>query len=283
MQETIAYLQSQLKDQYDPREIQSFAKIILKHLKDWDMTAFMLNQSTKLDKETKDEIINITHLLKQGKPIQYILGYTEFFDLTFRVNENVLIPRPETEELIQMILNKHKNIPVNILDIGTGSGCIPITLAKHLPLATVHTTDISTDAIATAKQNALDNQVDVTFYNRDILSWEKFNWEQYDIIVSNPPYVKESEKALMRENVLKFEPHLALFVADSDPLIFYRRIAEMALKVLNPNGKLYFEINEAHGDELAETLSQLGFKNIQILEDLYGKQRMCSCEKVIKD
>jgi release factor glutamine methyltransferase len=215
--------------------------------------------------------------LKKEKPIQYILGETEFYGLRFRVNENTLIPRPETEELVELIISDNqitKNTnSLTILDIGTGSGCIAISLAKNLSNAKVSAIDVSEKALEMAKKNAEINEVNVNFILADVLKISTLQ-EKYDVIVSNPPYVRNLEKHEIKPNVLEFEPHLALFVEDDDALIFYRKIAELALKNVSENGKLYFEINQYLGKETVELLENLGFKNVKLIKDIYENDRM---------
>ena len=220
---------------------------------------------------------SILEQLKQEIPVQYLLGKTSFYGLDFEVNENVLIPRPETEELVEWILKSQKSRvesqKIHILDIGTGSGCIAISLAKNLPNATVFAIDVSEKALATAKKNAENNSVNVTFINQNILETEDLG-QQFDIIVSNPPYVRNLEKEEIKKNVLDNEPHLALFVEDNDALIFYKKIAELAQKNLSENGKVYFEINQYFGKEMIDLLEGMNFKNIELRKDIYGNDRM---------
>lgn len=225
--------------------------------------------------------------LKTGKPLQYVLGETEFYGLPFKVDSSVLIPRPETEELVDWILKDIRNAdglitshPFNILDIGTGSGCIPITLKKNIPDARVFAIDISEEAIKTAKANSVLNQTKVTFLKDDILNPVKreiFD-TSFSLIVSNPPYVTDSEKGLMHQNVLAFEPHTALFVRDDDPLMFYKAIADFAKNRLQENGKLYLEINETLGEQTKNLLRETGFVNIILRTDLPGRDRMIRAE-----
>ncbi|GAB1857749.1 peptide chain release factor N(5)-glutamine methyltransferase [Flavobacteriaceae bacterium MHTCC 0001] len=229
--------------------------------------------------ENTDIIFEALEQLKHQKPIQYILGKTEFFGLPFKVSRDVLIPRPETEELVSWILDEvNKNKPIRILDVGTGSGCIAVTLAKHLPNAAVFALDVSKDALKIAHENAKINSVDVTFVEADILrdSAIKFIPQilKFDIIVSNPPYVRHLEKDLMNPNVLRNEPHLALFVEDNDPLLFYNAITSFAIKHLKHNGQLFFEINEYLGKETVNSMKQRGFETIALKKDIFGKDRM---------
>ena len=217
--------------------------------------------------------------LKKEIPIQYILGVTNFYGLEFEVNSAVLIPRPETEELVDWIIQSSKvQSKFKILDIGTGSGCIAIALAKNLPNAQVFALDVSEQALATAKKNAEKNQVQLSFIHQSILETEDLA-QEFDIIVSNPPYVRELEKHEIKNNVLDNEPHLALFVEDNDALIFYRKIAQLAQKNLKLKGQLYFEINQYLGKETLNLLLEMGFKNCELRQDIYGNDRMIQCSK----
>ena len=241
---------------------------------------FVLHPNETLSDENLQKWNQFLSELMLGKPIQYILGVTEFYGLPFLVNENVLIPRPETEELVELILKeegkgKREKGKVRVLDIGTGSGCIPIALKKNLPNADVYAIDISEKALATAQKNAEFNTVAIHFLLKNILETEDLG-QQFDIIVSNPPYVRHLEKAEIKPNVLEFEPHLALFVDDNDALLFYRKITELAIKNLNPNGKLYFEINQYLGKETVALIESFGFKNVDLIKDIYGNDRMIS-------
>ncbi|MEY4432313.1 MAG: hypothetical protein RLZZ44_443 [Bacteroidota bacterium] len=216
----------------------------------------------------------ILEQLKKEIPIQYILGATHFYGSELMVNEHVLIPRTETEELVDWIIQSSKGqSKLKILDIGTGSGCIAISLAKNLPNATVFAMDVSEKALATAKKNAELNQVSIQFLHQSILETEDLG-QEFDIIVSNPPYVRELEKLEIKKNVLENEPHLALFVADNDALIFYRKIAQLAQLNLSVTGQLYFEINQYLGQEMLNLLQQMGFKNTELRQDVYGNNRM---------
>jgi release factor glutamine methyltransferase len=220
---------------------------------------------------------SILDQLKKEIPIQYILGTTHFYGLEFEVNSAVLIPRPETEELVDWIIGSQKvegrNQRLKILDIGTGSGCIAILLAKNLPNAEVFALDVSEQALATAKRNAELNQVQVQFICQSILETEDLE-HQFDIIVSNPPYVRHLEKQEIKKNVLDNEPHLALFVADNDALLFYRKIAQLAQKNLSLQGQLYFEINQYLGQEMVDLLHEMNFQNTILRKDIYGNDRM---------
>ena len=270
---------NELSSLYDESEIDSFFYIILEKLHGFKRIDLALNPETVMDGSHLKQWKNIVSDLKIQKPIQYILGETEFYGLRFEVNENTLIPRPETEELVELIISNNQITEspntLKILDIGTGSGCIAISLAKNIPNAEVFAIDVSEKALATAKKNAEINEVNVTFLLKNILETEDLE-QQFDIIVSNPPYVRNLEKAEIKHNVLEYEPHLALFVEDTDALLFYRKIAELALKNLATNGRLYFEINQYLGKETVELLEDLGFKNIELKKDIYGNDRKIS-------
>ncbi|MBO9584218.1 MAG: peptide chain release factor N(5)-glutamine methyltransferase [Flavobacterium sp.] len=262
---------------YDAYEAESFFYLILEDKHQLRQIDLALNHELAFD---ENDFVVWDDLLKQLKkevPIQYLLGKTNFYGLDFEVNENVLIPRPETEELVEWIINENsspdKNKKIKILDIGTGTGCIAISLAKNLPNAEVFAIDVSKKAIETAKRNAIRNDVDVTFMLLNILETEEFS-NQFDIIVSNPPYVRNLEKLEIKKNVLDYEPHLALFVEDNDPLIFYRKIASLAKNGLQKNGKLYFEINQYLGKEMIELLDNMDFKNVELRKDIYENDRM---------
>ena len=269
---------------YDAGEAESFFYLILEEKHQLKRIDLALHPDLVF---SEAEIVvwnSILEQLKQEIPVQYLLGKTSFYGLDFEVNENVLIPRPETEELVEWILSNNliiqKSNPetsgLKILDIGTGSGCIAISLAKNIPNAAVFAIDVSEKALATAKTNAENNSVNVTFINQNILETEDLR-QQFDIIVSNPPYVRNLEKEEIKKNVLDNEPHLALFVEDNDALIFYKKIAELAQENLSKNGQLYFEINQYLGKEMVDLLEKMNFKNIQLRKDIYGNDRMLSC------
>lgn len=265
---------------YDEMEAESFFYLILENQRKLRRIDLALNIDLLFSSE---EILIWNAILEKLQleiPIQYILGTTQFYGLEFNVNENVLIPRPETEELVEWIIISNLKTPklkkLKILDIGTGSGCIAISLAKNIPDAEVSAIDISEKALATAKANADLNNVAVTFLQKNILETTDLE-QQFDIIVSNPPYVRNLEKAEIKSNVLANEPHLALFVEDNDALIFYRKIAELATKNLSVEGKLFFEINQYLGKETVELLEKMHFKNIELRKDIYGNDRMIAC------
>lgn len=277
MQNPKYFIKSELKDLYSPDEISSLTRLILEKefaIPFADILACKFNHLSDAEMQKLTEIVG---KLKNSEPIQYILGETDFFGLTFYVNGSVLIPRPETEELVQWVLESAENKPIKILDIGTGSGCIAVTLAKKMPSAEVHAWDISEDALEVARKNAERNGVKVIFSKRDMLR-EPVSDEKFDIIVSNPPYVTEVEKTEMQENVLNFEPHLALFVPDDNALVLYEKIANFALTNLNNGGQLFFEINRAKGADIARLLEEKGFKNIELRKDISGNERMVMAE-----
>ena len=278
----ITFLQ-ELSSLYEEQEIESFFYIILEKLHGLKRIDLALNPQTVMDGAHLKQWKNIVSELKKQRPVQYILGETTFYGLLFLVNENTLIPRPETEELVELIIESTnyelRNTKLKVLDIGTGSGCIAISLAKHLPTSEVYAIDVSEEALTTAKKNAELNKVAIDFISTNILDVVNLSAvagldKQFDIIVSNPPYVRNLEKDEIKPNVLEYEPHLALFVDDIDPLLFYRKIAELAIKNLNPNGKLYFEINQYLGKETIKLLEDFGFRNVELKKDIYGNDRM---------
>jgi len=262
---------------YDAREAESFFYLILEAKHQLKRIDIALQPELVLLASELEIWNSILEQLKREIPIQYLLGTTHFYGLEFEVNSSVLIPRPETEELVDWIVHKSKiknqKSKIKILDIGTGSGCIAISLAKNLPNAEVFALDVSEKALATAQKNAELNQVHVQFICQSILETEDLG-QQFDVIVSNPPYVRHLEKQEIKKNVLENEPHLALFVADDDALIFYRKIAQLALKNLSQTGQLYFEINQYLGQEMLDLLQDMDFKNSELRQDIYGNDRM---------
>lgn len=259
---------------YDLLETESFFYIILEDLHQMKRIDLALDPGFSFSDEELEKWNSITEKLQKEIPIQYILGNAHFYGLEFEVNENTLIPRPETEELVEWIVKKNEfKGKIKILDIGTGSGCIAITLAKNLPDATVFAIDVSEKVLETAKRNAVKNEADVTFLLKNILETEDLG-QNFDIIVSNPPYVRNLEKEEIKKNVLDYEPHLALFVEDDDALIFYRKIAELGQKNLVEKGQLYFEINQYLGTEMMDLLQAKNFKDIELRKDIYDNDRM---------
>ena len=271
----------ELEKIYGSDEANALIMILLEHYFDIDKVKIAMNPELRL---SESEMLTLHFAVKEllkNKPIQYVLGETEFCGMRFFVDENVLIPRPETEEVVNMIAHSVETMCTSsllhsILDIGTGSGCIAISLAKLLKDSVVTAVDISEKALNVAKKNAAENDVDVQFVLDDILNPKNpvLIDNQYDIIVSNPPYVCESEKSEMRANVLDYEPSTALFVSDNDPLIFYRKILEFAQNALKPDGEIWFEINERFGKEMKNLCLEKGFKNIEIIKDFREKERI---------
>lgn len=274
LKEAFQNFQSLIQRNYDIDEARSIAQIVFKEILGYDTIQLILNENDLLPASLFEQLDYIAFQLNEHKPIQYIIGHTEFYGLNFEVNENVLIPRPETEELVDWVIKDHKDSKsLKILDIGTGSGCIPISLKFNLPYADVHTIDISTDAIAVAKKNANKNKVDINFIQQDVLAMSSIS-DDFDIVISNPPYVLESEKVEMRRNVLDYEPSLALFVSNTDPLIFYRKIIQLVETYSIKPTNLYFEINESYADELIKLLNIQNWQHIELRKDIRGKDRM---------
>ena len=283
MTETIKYIKESLTDTYPNSEIKGIIRLIMEQICNLQPHQYLIFQDTQLSNEKKNKIIEVVERMKSKEPIQYILGTADFYSIPFEVNSSVLIPRPETEELVDLIISENStSIGKNILDIGTGSGCIAITLQKNIKTAHVYAVDISAEALNVARRNAVQNQTDVTFIQTDILQLEKAQKDipyTFDIIVSNPPYIKQEEKKEMEQNVLDFEPHLALFVPDQDPLLFYRHIAEFGREKLKKNGLLYFEINAACGEITCKMLQEKGYNKVQLIKDLSGKDRIIKAYK----
>lgn len=272
------YFINSLLNYYPETEIISFFYVLTQYilvLRRIDVSLSYNNKISKIDIEKFQDSID---KLKIYEPIQYIVGETEFYNLPFKVNDSVLIPRPETEGLVDWIINTHQTSnykQLHILDIGTGSGCIAISLAKNLPNSKVFGLDVSKEALDIAKQNAKLNNLEVKFIEADILNCDfEFDDFEFDIIVSNPPYVRELEKEKMSANVLKYEPHLALFVENEDSLLFYKKISQFANKILSSKGQLFFEINEYLGKEMFNLLKDEEFVDIELKADIFEKDRM---------
>ena len=271
------FFKEQLQDKYEKSELETIIRYCFEeflNVQYFDVSAH------KNDTVSESELLKFNFAvkdLKTEKPLQYIFGKADFYGLKLIVNEYVLIPRPETEELVDLIisdLKKTKN-PLTIIDIGTGSGCIPIALKKNISNAIISAMDISGNALTVAAQNAVLNQTEITFINDNILSPAlHYAAASFDVIVSNPPYIRISEKEKMHANVLSYEPHLALFVNDRDPLLFYNAIADFALKTSKRGGSIYFEINENFGPEAQQLMEQKGFKNIVLVKDMSNKNRI---------
>ena len=268
------YLLKELEEIYQEPEIRALSNITIKTVIGISRLHSLYMQEQKVSGSQAERIIEICKELKTGKPIQYIIGETIFYDCIIRLDSSTLIPRPETEELVDLIIKENRSFRGSIIDVGTGSGCIAIALAANLPDSSVTGLDISREAISKAQENALLNHVDVSFICSDIFNFDFFPDSRADIIVSNPPYVRNSEKKLINQNVIGFEPHTALFVPDNDPLVFYKAILKEAEKILAPGGKLYFEINEAMGKSMGKLMESFGYSQIKIVADINNKERI---------
>ena len=286
------YFNETLKTIYPITEIDSFFFLLLEEYLGFRRVDIVLKSDFKINQQTLNLLQSATKQLEQEVPLQYIIGKTEFYGLPFVVNKHVLIPRPETEELVAWVVSESSRFKtfntstkqttetkqLKILDIGTGSGCIPVSLKKQFPFAEISAIDISNDALTVAKKNAVLNNVDIHFILQDILKTVALD-QHYDIIISNPPYVRELEKKELKNNVLKNEPHVALFVENDNPLIFYAKIAELAKNYLNKNGLLFFEINQYLGTETIDLVNKKGLKNIQLKKDMFGNDRIIVASK----
>ena len=286
------YFNETLKTIYPITEIDSFFFLLLEEYLGFRRVDIVLKSDFKINQQTLNLLQSATKQLEQEIPLQHIIGKTEFYGLPFVVNKHVLIPRPETEELVAWVVSESSRFKtfntstkqttetkqLKILDIGTGSGCIPISLKKQLPFAKISAIDISKEALSVAKKNAVLNNVDIHFILQDILKTVTLD-QHYDIIISNPPYVRELEKKELKNNVLKNEPHVALFVENDNPLIFYAKIAELAKNYLNKNGLLFFEINQYLGTETIDLVNKKGLKNIQLKKDMFGNDRIVVASK----
>jgi release factor glutamine methyltransferase len=251
---------------FDANESAEIAAMVLNHFYKLSKT------DIHLEKQIDETVLpsDIVDRLNKYEPIQYILGHTVFYGLDFIVNKHVLIPRPETEELVQMALKLNAK---TVIDFGTGSGCIPISIKKNMPEAKVFAVEISNEALEVARLNAKKNKVEIEFVAGDILNFTAKFTDKFDLIVSNPPYVKDEEKADIEDHVKLYEPHLALFVSDTDPLVFYKKIAKIGNEILNHEGQVLVEINSALGAETAKCFEDHGYLNVQLLTDFYGKHR----------
>ena len=280
---TLTDLAKRLTSYYDIQEARGIVRLLLSDLYGMSLTDICVGALDRLTEEQTQQIEDAMFRLEKGEPVQYVTGKAHFCDRTFLVSPSVLIPRPETELLCQLIADNDQavtgNGEIRVLDMGTGSGCIAITLALSMQNASVEAWDVSAEALNMAKSNAESLGVSVSFEQKDILGLDENKVERcYDIIVSNPPYICNKEAAQMEHNVLDFEPHLALFVPDEDPLLFYSAIARFARQALKVGGALYFEINPLYADALCSMLSSLGFANVTIHVDQFGKQRFISAK-----
>ncbi len=276
------YIKTKLKNKFNQNEITSLTNILFQEILKIDKNTFLSQKNYQIDKNKIPSIKKTIKKLLKDKPIQYIIGHTEFYELKLFVNKNVLIPRPETEELVNIILSNENLSEKNIIDIGTGSGCIAISIAKNSN-ANIFATDISKKAIKLAKKNAELNNTNIKFIKHNILKHNniKINnkLQKFDFIISNPPYVRKKEIPMMKPNVLKYEPHLALFVNNNKPLIFYKAIAKFALNSLKNNGKIYLEINEFIAEQTADIFKKYNFNSTKIIKDLSGKKRFLIIKK----
>ena len=274
MQHLTHYIRQELEGVYTPSEISVLNRLILGEIYGTSFASITEDKFSNLSGLQARKLEDILSRLKMGEPHQYVFGKSEFYGIEFRLTPDVLIPRPETEELVEWVLSENNAAErIMILDIGTGSGCIAVALAKKLSNAVIDAWDLSERAISVAADNASRNGVEVHFTRRDIL--QPFSSEaSYDVIVSNPPYVMESEKGTMERNVISFEPHEALFVPDDNPLLFYERIAWLAIETLNKRGRLYFEINRSKGEVICEMLQEKGFTEVELRKDISGNARM---------
>jgi len=265
-------MKSTLSSIYESDELNSIFYLLSEEFLQISRSKILLADEIELDSKKQKLFLDALDRLKKNEPVQYVIGKTTFMDLEFNVNSNVLIPRPETEELVRLML-KDELDGKEILDIGTGSGCIAISLAKNLPNAKVSALDISEEALRVARENAKINNVDINFINADIFDYQ--TEKKYDAIVSNPPYVRESEKALMKSNVLKYEPELALYVSDDNALIYYNSILDFSKSNLDKNGKIYLEINENYKDQMSNLLKNQFYNNVNFIKDINEKYRFC--------
>lgn len=267
-------IKKMLAGYYPDAEASALAKMLLVEVLHFSTLELFGGKDKEVFKKDLDVLYEMSRRLQNQEPIQYIIGKETFCGMPFVVNRHVLIPRPETQDLVEWIAEEDQQTnPCRLLDMGTGSGCIAISLAKKLPHVQVEAWDISGEALQVARQNALNNQVKVDFHQQDILSASP-GMAEWNVIVSNPPYITNKEKAEMEANVLNWEPHTALFVPDHDPLLFYRRIAQLGMNMLVNGGALYFEINRAYGTETIAMLQALGYENIIIRKDRFNNERM---------
>jgi release factor glutamine methyltransferase len=274
---TFQRLQSDLSTVYEEQEAGNIADWVMEKITGWKKMDRVVNKQVSLSARQQEQLSSFTSELLTHRPVQYVLEEAWFAGMRFYVNENVLIPRPETEELVAWIIadSQREAATKKIIDIGTGSGCIPIAIKKKLPAADVYGCDISKAALVIANSNARLLKTDVLFIESDILDETAHSKLPYvDIIVSNPPYIPQSEKESMRRNVLDFEPHLALFVSDADPLLFYKKVADLASKRLIENGSVYLEIHEDLGTEVTGLLKEKGFNKVELRKDMQGRDRM---------
>jgi len=275
--DTIFFIKKELSTLYEKYEVESFVSLLLEHFAGIDTAHRLMADSMAIDAAQAESIADAVRRLKAYEPIQYILGTVHFYGLTLQVDRRALIPRRETEELVETIIGMCRGAS-DVLDVGCGSGCIAVSLAKNLPDANVTAIDVSGEAIELAKTNAETNGVNINFYRTNILE-EWTDSKTYDLIVSNPPYVTHKEKSDMKPNVLDYEPHGAIFVDDDDPLLYYRAVSEFARTHLDVGGSLFFEINRAYGNDIARLLMEMGFGEVEIMKDIAGNDRFIKCRR----
>jgi release factor glutamine methyltransferase len=273
------YIGQELADLYNNKEIKILSDIIIKTATGITKLHQLYDDNQIITGIDQQKIFRYTDDLKTGKPIQYVTGETTFYNCTIKLNTSTLIPRPETEELVDLIIRDNKGYAGNIIDFGSGSGCITIALAVNLPSARLMGIEISDEAIDISRQNAEINHAKVNFLKNDILNFDFSTIDKVGIIVSNPPYVRDSEKKQMSQNVLGFEPPLALFVSDSEPLIYYKFILKIADQILLPGGLVYFEINEALGKSMSHLVESFNYTEIEVVRDLNNKERILKARK----
>lgn len=270
-------LRNALTPKYGEREATAMARMIVMNLKGWDFPHLMANENREASDFIKGRSGEILEKLLRDMPLQYALGETDFYGLKLKVASGVLIPRPETEELVDLIVKENRRDDLRVMDICTGSGAIAIALARNLPFSEVTALELSPEAMEIARENARKLKTRIEFVETDVFHW--LPEDKFDIIVSNPPYVDESEKSRMEKNVLDYEPAIALFVPDEDPLRFYRRIIEIGKEALEEEGRLYFEINPRHADELKKLLEYNGYSDVRLIKDVHGNFRFCTAQK----
>lgn len=273
-------LHNSLSKTYEGHELTAIIRSICCNIMGFSFSAYYLKEEMELSDEQETQLTDIIKRLQQGEPLQYIEGRTWFYGLEFAVNKSVLIPRPETTELIDWIVAEHKHQAMRIIDMGTGSGCIAIALSQQMPQSQIDACDISSQALDTAKQNNQTNGTSATFFKHDILDLNATLPRSYDIIVSNPPYIRQHEATQMERTVTEWEPHTALFVPDNDALLFYRAIARIGqTEALHAGGYIYVEINQQLGKETMELFESFGYSDLVLRKDIYGNDRMIRCKK----
>ncbi len=279
VEEYVRELKQRLSPLYGEGEATAMVRLIFNSIKGWSVTDLVVNGDREVSDFLKSEVEKVITRVEAGEPIQYVLGQARFYGMDLKVDSRVLIPRPETEGLVDLIVDKYKDKDdLRILDMGTGSGAIAIALARNLPFSKVSAIDISAGALEVAKENARNLKANIDFKQADIFSFQP-EQDSYDIIVSNPPYIPDDEKKDMEKNVLEYEPAGALFVPDSDPIRFYIRIAEVARMALVPGGTLYFEINPRFASDISDMLAKNGFEDIEIEKDMFKRDRFIIARK----